>query len=87
MPKKRTAAVDPLQLALAPETVDVLLDGWRAQQTAHSADPRSDPLEPFTLDLAAVWRQHRPLLLAEWRRRGGRGQPWGRHFDAPGPGR
>jgi hypothetical protein len=82
MPKIRGLAVDPLRLALAPESIDVLLHGWgREHQTDYSSDPRSDGFQCFELNLAEVWRQHRAMLMQEWQRRGEPGTPWGCKFD------
>jgi len=82
MPKIRTAAVDPLRLALAPETIDVLLYGWgREHQTDYANDPRSDAFQCFELKLDEVWRQHRAALMQEWQKRGEAGRPWGAQFD------
>jgi hypothetical protein len=32
-------------------------------------------------EVRALWLEHRPSLLAEWRRRSGAGLPWGSRFD------
>jgi hypothetical protein len=38
--------------------------------------PWAPLIEPAYQDLGAVWREHRAALLAEWKRRGGKGAPW-----------
>jgi len=41
-------------------------------------------LEAFLLQdegTRALWREHQTMLLAEWRRRGGLGKPWGQTFS------
>ncbi len=32
-------------------------------------------------EVRALWLEHRSMLMAEWRRRGAAGQPWGSRFD------
>ena len=87
MPKLRTATRPPLNLAL----IDWLLNGQPrtgAEIAALGAEGAGyDAFIEFEMpgpDLAALWRQHRGWLLAEWQRRGGQGQPWGARFDAGG---
>jgi len=81
MPTIRKPAPDPLRLALAPETIDVLLHGWGAPNSDYSTDPHTDPFQAFTLNVAAVWHEHRTALCQAWERLELPGEPWGRRFD------
>jgi hypothetical protein len=63
---------------LSPEVVDILLTG----------DSPADHFLKFDLDcrenwgyLRRLWRENRKALLAEWKRRGGEGDPWGAQYD------
>jgi hypothetical protein len=80
MPRKRIAAQAGIG-GLAPETVDVLLDGWGASHHDYSDNPASDWVDAFARDLGETWRANRAALFAEWTRRGGTGQPVGAQFD------
>ena len=64
---------NPIPAALTPGLVNILLTG----------DDFGDPFLIFDVDLRdgggylpRLWREHRTWLVAEWRRRGGTGDPW-----------
>jgi hypothetical protein len=68
---------------LFPELREVLLDGWGSSWRPPADDP--DGFRIFTFSdeqLVEAWLRHRPALLAEWRRRGRQGEPWGARLAA-----
>jgi hypothetical protein len=81
-PRRAFVAQESAFGALSHETADVLLDGFGGPPKDYSGNPRSDPFQAFEINLGEAWRAHRAALLAEWRRRKGRGKPWAARFDA-----
>lgn len=84
--RARGWAVVPLDSAL----IDFLLTG-RTRDVPPADDPEYDCFLEFVLDrrpaeIAALWREHEAALMAEWRRRGGDGAPWGARFAGLGRG-
>ena len=57
---------------LSAGTIAVLLGGWTAPAPADD----EDKFQVFCIDLAEAWRTHRPMLMAEAKRRGIEA-PWG----------
>jgi hypothetical protein len=75
----RSTTAAPLNAAL----IDFFLLGWDGVDR-HAAAARGDedynwllPWELTDEEAAALWRSHRTWLMQEWKRRGGKGQPWG----------
>jgi hypothetical protein len=80
MPTKRTRVARNLVTPLTADWIDFLLEG-----KTHAAGKFDDPpgydhfleFDPHPpAEIRNLWEQHREVLLAEWRRRGGRGLPW-----------
>jgi hypothetical protein len=71
---------------LFPEMIDVLLEGWSCpRRPEHEAD--GFRIFDYTdAEMRDVWRQHRPVLLAEAARRGLRRPVWAeQQFDIDPP--
>jgi hypothetical protein len=84
--KRRRRTRGRLRLPLSLELIDLLLDGRaRSHEEAEKLEAEGINYDVFVQfdqhDYPALWRTHRVELLAEWRRRGGQGEPWAAQFD------
>jgi hypothetical protein len=80
MKRLRRPMSDALPHGFSAEMLDILIDGWSAPQPADGYGEDHQRFDVFWLSDAQwrdLWQQHRALILAEWERRGGLGQPAG----------